>query len=161
MLLFHILVRAEEETVELLLKKDIEKLGRRGEIVKVADGYARNYLVPKGFAVAADQANLQQIEIERKRLEKEEKLRLSALNELAEKLKGYSCTISTQANEEGHLFGSINAAMIRDALAKDGFSMEEKQILLENPIKEVGVYTIAVQIEENIRTEFKLWVVAQ
>ena len=147
--------------MELLLKKDIEKLGRRGEIVKVADGYARNYLVPKGFAVAASQANLKQIEIERKKLEKEEKLRFGVFEEFAEKLKAYSCTIAAQANDEGHLFGSITADMLAEALAKDGFSVEERQIILENPIKEVGVYTIPVRIEENIQTEFKLWVVGQ
>ena len=76
-------------------------------------------------------------------------------------MKAYSCTIAAQANDEGHLFGSITADMLAEALAKDGFSVEEKQIILENPIKEVGVYTIPVRIEENIQTEFKLWVVGQ
>jgi len=147
--------------VDILLKKDVEKLGRRGEIVNVADGYARNYLVPKGFAVAANQTNLKQIEIERKRLEKEEELRIGVLKEFAEKLRAYSCTISAQANEEGHLFGSVTADMLAETLVKDGFSVEEKQIVLENPIKEVGVYTIPVRIEEDIQAEFKLWVVGQ
>lgn len=147
--------------MELLLKKDVEKLGRRGEVVKVSDGYARNFLIPKGIAVAVSKGNLKQIEMEKKKLEKEEKLKIAAVKEFAERLKAYSCTISAQANEEGNLFGSVTTAMIIEAMAKDGFSLDERQIVLENAIKELGVYTIPVRIDDNLQSEFKLWVVGQ
>jgi len=147
--------------MELLLRKDIEKLGRRGEVVKVSDGYARNYLIPKGLGVSVGEGNVKQLEIEQKKLEKEEKQRVAGLKDLAEKLEGYSCTISVQANEEGHLFGSVNAAKISEALAEEGITVEEKNILLENPIKELGVYSIPVRIGEGVEAEFKLWVVGQ
>jgi large subunit ribosomal protein L9 len=147
--------------MELLLRKDIEKLGKRGEVVKVADGYGRNFLLPKGLAVKVSAANAQLLEVERKRLEKEERQRIAGLQELAEKLQGYSCTISAQANEEGHLFGSVTSHMIAEALGEDGLAIEERQLVLENPIKELGVYSIQVRISDEIGAEFKLWVVGQ
>jgi large subunit ribosomal protein L9 len=147
--------------MELLLKKDIEKLGRRGEVVKVSNGYARNYLIPKGLGVKVSEQNVQLLEVERKRMEKEEKQRVAGLKEFAEKLETYSCTIPVQANEEGHLFGSVTTQMIAEAMAQDGMAIEERHILLEDPIKELGVYSVPVRISDDIQSEFKLWVVGQ
>ena len=147
--------------MEVMLKESIPKLGSRGDVVRVTPGYARNYLLPRGLAVAVKSLDARQLELEKKRLQKEETLRLASLQELAEKLKTVSCTITQKATEEGHLFGSVTANTILEGLAKLGVTLQEKNLALEEPIKELGVYTIPVKLEGDLTSEFKLWVVGE
>lgn len=147
--------------MDVLLKKDVIKLGRMGEVVNVAEGYARNYLLPRGFATTVNPSNLRQIEIAKKKQEikiKEEKERLQ---EIAEKLSGYSVTINAKANEEGRLFGSVTAEQIADALKKEGYPIEKEMVLLESPIKQCDVYNVPIVLHPEIQPQCKVWVIRE
>lgn len=147
--------------MDVLLKKDVIKLGRMGEIVNVAEGYARNYLLPKGFATTVNPTNLRQTEIAKKKQEikiKEEKERLQ---EIAEKLSGYSVTIIAKANEEGRLFGSVTVEQIANTLKKEGYPIEKEMVLLESPIKQCDVYNVTISLHPEIQTQCKIWVIRE
>lgn len=145
--------------MEVLLKRNIENLGRIGDVVTVRPGYARNYLLPLGYCVPVTKANLQQIEKERAKAMAEEAARVADLKSLAEKLGQTSVTIEGRANEQGHLFGSVNAAQIASALAEKGFPVEEKNVRLEHPLKEIGVFDVPVHLHAGVEATVKVWVV--
>ena len=145
--------------MEVLLKRSIDNLGRLGDVVSVRKGYGRNYLLPLGFAVPVTKANLQQIEKERALALSEEKARISNIRELAERIEQTSVTIEGRANEDGHLFGSVNVAQIAAALRDKGFAIEEKQIRLESPLKEIGVFDVIVHLHNDVDATTKVWVV--
>ncbi|MBK8097447.1 MAG: 50S ribosomal protein L9 [Planctomycetes bacterium] len=145
--------------MELLLKQNVEHLGRIGDVVTVKIGYARNYLLPQGLAVAVTKANMAQIERARAQALAEEQARVASLKELAAKIGEASVTIEGRANEEGHLFGSVNAAQIAGALRAKGLPIEDKQIRLEQPLKEIGVFDIVVHLHQTVDATVKVWVV--
>ena len=147
--------------MELLLKSTVEHLGRVGDVVKVRPGYARNYLLPLGFAVPVTKANMAEIEKARAKALADEQERIGSLKELATKLAETSVTLEGRANEEGHLFGSVTAANIAISLREKGFAIEEKQIRLENPIKEIGVFDVTLHLHVDVETVIKVWVVQQ
>lgn len=148
--------------IEILLWQDIKKLGKRGEVVKVADGYARNYLFPKRLASLSTQHNMRELEHEKKRfIKREEKLKLN-LKQLAERIEKTSCTIEMRANEEGGLFGSVSSQMIVDALQQEEITgLDPKMIELESPIKELGVYRVIVKLHQEVAVHCRLWVVEE
>lgn len=145
--------------MKVILKKSMSNLGLSGDVVKVAEGYARNYLIPKGFAIKANEKNLKELEHYKKiiqnNLEKEKK---EAQN-LADKLSGHSCTISKKVGEEEKLFGTVTTADIEEVLQKDGFSVSRKDIVIPEPIKALGVYTVTVKVYPEIDADLKVWVV--
>jgi large subunit ribosomal protein L9 len=145
--------------MELLLKKSIDELGRVGDVVTVKPGYARNYLLPLGLAVPVTKANLAQIEKERIRALAEERQRVDGLKELAQRIRETSVTIEGRANEEGHLFGSVTAAQISEALREKGFPLDVRSVRLEHPLKEIGVFDVPVHLHADVETEVKVWVV--
>jgi large subunit ribosomal protein L9 len=147
--------------MELLLRQNIEHLGRVGDVVKVKSGYARNFLLPKGLAVPVTKANLTEIEHARAAAMAEEQARTALFRELAQKLTEASVTVEGRANEEGHLFGSVNAAQIAAALREKGFAIEEKQIRLEQQLKEIGVFDVPVHLHQGVDATIKVWVVQQ
>ena len=130
--------------MELLLKQSVEHLGRVGDVVNVRPGYARNYLLPNGYAVMVTKANVAEIEQARARALAEEEARIGALKDLAQKLAEASVTIEERANEEGHLFGSVGTAQVAAALREKGFTIEDRQVRMENPIKAVGVFDVVL-----------------
>ena len=146
--------------MEILLRKDVEKLGSAGEIVNVTAGYARNYLFPRKIATPVTDENLRHLELEKRRARREADQRHQALVEHAKRLDNVSCTISAQATEGGTLFGSVTAAQIAEALGREGFQVPEEAIRLEHPIKETGVYAIEVQLAPDIISTTRVWVVA-
>lgn len=146
---------------EVLLKKDVENLGKRGEVVKVADGYARNYLFPKNLATTVTPENIRLIELEKVRMVQEEMMKLEEFKALAARLESISCTIEAKASEEGHLYGSVNPQMIAEALEKEGIELDPKAIKLENPVKELGIYTIPIQLHPEVQASTKIWVVEE
>ena len=145
--------------MELLLKKNVDKLGRIGDIVKVKEGYARNYLLPKGLATNVSPANLKQIEKEKIKLELQLKEERERLKGVLEKLSAASCTIPAKANEEGRLFGSITSAQIAEALAKGGYPVDKEMIKLDGPIKVCGEFDVTIALNIETQTKCKVTVV--
>jgi large subunit ribosomal protein L9 len=147
--------------MELLLKQNVDHLGRIGDVVKVKSGYARNYLLPRGLAVAVTKTNVAEIERARALALAEEQKRVAGLKDLASKLGEASVTIEGRANAEGHLFGSVTAGQIAAQLREKGIPVDDKQVRLDNPLKEIGVYDVAVHLHATVETTVKVWVVQQ
>ncbi|MEW6358892.1 MAG: 50S ribosomal protein L9 [Planctomycetota bacterium] len=147
--------------MQLVLRKNVDKLGRIGDIVNVKPGYARNYLLPQGLAMTVSAPNLAQIEVEKKaETVREAEARKKAV-EAAERLAEASVTISAKASEEGHLYGSVTPQMIAEALAKEGIEVSPKMIALDEPIKELGVYEVKIAIDREIEPVCRVWVVSE
>ncbi|MGC6489635.1 MAG: 50S ribosomal protein L9 [Planctomycetota bacterium] len=147
--------------MELLLKQNVEHLGRTGDVVDVKPGYARNYLLPRGLAVLVTKSNIAEVERARAQALAEEEARLTGLKALGAKLADQSVTIEGKANEEGHLFGSVNAAQIAAALREKDVPVDDKMVRLENPLKEIGVYDVAIHLHADVEATIKVWVVQQ
>lgn len=147
--------------MELLLKQNIEHLGRLGDVVKVKSGYARNYLLPRGLAVMVTKSNVAEIERARAAAMVEEQQRIASMKELGVKLAEASVTIEGRANAEGHLFGSVTAAQIAASLREKGIPIDDKQVRLANPLKEIGVFDVAVHLHAAVEATVKVWVVQQ
>lgn len=147
-------------TVQVVLRDDIENLGRSGELVRVKPGYARNYLVPRGLAAFATRGNVAQIEHEKKvAIAHAAKLRAGAEARAAE-LSAVTIEIPAQAGENEKLFGSIGTRDIAHALAKKGFEVDRKKIVLDEPIKELGEHEVPVKLGYEIQANVKVRVVA-
>ena len=145
--------------MKVILREDIKRLGKASEVVEVKDGYARNYLIPRNLAVRADAGHMRQLEHEKKLLsDKKEKL-LKEANKLSEKISKASCIISVQAGEEDKLFGSVTAMDIAESLGKEGVEIDKKNILLEEPIKSLGVFVVPVRVAPELEAKLKVWVV--
>lgn len=146
---------------EVILQQDVEDLGTTGEVVDVAPGFARNYLLPQGFALPATDGNLKRIHEERRREERAAERVREKAEGLASELSGRSITFHERAGEGGALFGSVTVADVVDALAEDGIDVDPDRVLLDEPIKELGVYSVAVDLHEDVQPELKVWVVAE
>jgi large subunit ribosomal protein L9 len=147
--------------MELLLKKNVDKLGRIGDVVKVKKGYARNYLLPKGLATTVSPANLKQIEKEKIKMEFQLKEERERLQEVLEKISTASCTISVKTNEEGRLFGSVTAAQIAEALTKEGYPVDKEMVKIDSPIKVCGVYDVVIALNLELQTRCKVSVMRE
>ena len=147
--------------MRIILKEDVERLGKVGEIVDVRPGYARNDLLPRGLAMSVSRQNLEHVEALRKRYGKMREERERTLHEMFERLQGASCTIMARSNEEGHLFGSVGPAQVAQALAAEGFSLDEDMVDLPEPIRQVGVYEVALLAEGDLAASCKVWVVSE
>jgi len=145
--------------VKVILREDVENLGKTGEIVDIANGYGRNYLLPRGLAVQASTKNIRELEHQKKLIQAlQEKKKLES-EDVAKKLGSLSCTIARKVGEEDKLFGSVTARDIKDVLKEEGIEIERKRILLEEPIKKLGVYTVPVQLHPDVVGNVKVWVV--
>lgn len=148
--------------MEVLLWQDIDRVGKRGGVISVSRGYARNYLFPRKLASTPTDANRRRMEDEKKRIVRSQEQVLVKLSELAKKIEQSSYMIEVKANTEGGLFGSITPQVIIDTLAKDGAGgLKPEMIQLESPIKELGVYRVKINLgPDNIAT-CRLWVVEE
>lgn len=147
--------------MEVILRQAVDNLGHPGDIVNVSAGFARNYLLPRGFAYEATAGNKKRMEQERERLEAAEASRREAAEELAKKLEPVSLTFSARVGEEGKLFGSVTTADIAHQLEGQGFKIEKRQIDLHEPIKALGVYRVPIRVHADVRAEVKVWVIKQ
>src|SRR3954468_19382921 len=145
--------------IQLLLIQSVDHLGKQGDIVEVKRGYALNYLLPQGLATIASGHHKRMVEKHRAKLQEIEKARLSSLRQLADNLSKQSITIEANANDEGHLYGSVGAADITAALKQQGFHITSDQIRLEGQLKELGLYTVKIHLHADIESEMKVWVV--
>lgn len=147
--------------MDLILREDIEKLGSRGEVVTVAAGYARNYLLPKRLAVVANASNKKIVDQERDaHLRRDAKLQSEAAD-LGKLLSAVTITIKQKAGEEGHLFGSVNSKDIAEALELQNFTIDRRKIQLDDPIKQVGEYKIPVKLHKDVTIEITVTVAAE
>jgi large subunit ribosomal protein L9 len=145
--------------IQLLLIQSVDHLGKQGDIVTVKRGYALNYLLPQGLATVASDHHKRMVEKHKSRLQEIEKARLATLRQLADAIAKQSVTIEANANEEGHLYGSVNAQEIAAALKAAGFHITADQVRLEGPLKELGLYTVKIHLHAEIDAELKVWVV--
>ncbi len=154
-------IRAKDRNggVEVLLAESVEHLGKQGEIVRVKPGYARNYLIPMGLATVATEANKMMLERHRVRQEEAAIARRKQIQSLAAKIKDYSVTLEANATDDGHLYGSIVANDISKALKSANYDIEASQVKMDGPIKTLGMYTIPVELEQDVKSEVKVWVV--
>jgi large subunit ribosomal protein L9 len=147
--------------MEIILREDVDKLGARGQVVKVASGYARNFLLPKRLAVAATEANKKIVEQERQaHLRKEAKLKNEA-EDLGKILAGVSVSIAQKAGENDQLFGSVTAKDIAEALEKQNFTVDRRKIQLDEPIRQLGEHKVTVRLHREVPIEITVNVVKE
>ncbi len=147
--------------MEVILKEDFGKLGKKGETVKVADGYARNYLIPKGLALEATKANWAVYHEEGKqKTMQESRLRRTAQG-LDKELSNISLTATVSVGEEDRVFGAVTAQTIAELLKAKGYDIDRRKIVLDEPIKALGVYSVKVKLHPEVETKVKLWVVKE
>jgi large subunit ribosomal protein L9 len=147
--------------MEIILREDVEKLGARGQVVKVASGYARNFLLPKRLAVAATEANKKIVEQERQaHLRKEAKLKNEA-EDLGKILAGVSVSIAQKAGENDQLFGSVTAKDIAEALEKQNFTVDRRKIQLDEPIRQLGEHKVTVRLHREVPIDITVKVVKE
>lgn len=145
--------------MEVILRQAVENLGKPGDLVEVKSGYARNFLIPRGFALQATEGNRKRIFQQRARLEAAENQRRERAQEIANRLEQISLTFSARVGEEEKLFGSVTAADIAQQLNAQGFEIEKRQIDLHDPIKTLGVYRVPVRLHADVRPEVRVWVI--
>ncbi|MHB8901576.1 MAG: 50S ribosomal protein L9 [Thermoguttaceae bacterium] len=145
--------------IELLLIQPVEHLGEQGDVVEVRPGYASNYLLPQGLATVATDHHKRMVDKHKAKLADIQKARLAGLRSLASQLKQQSVTIEANANEEGHLYGSVGATEIIAALKGAGITIVADQVRLDGPLKELGLYTVKIHVGPDIDSEVKVWVV--
>jgi len=147
--------------MKVILKEDVKTIGNMGEIVDVADGFARNYLVPKGLAAEANVKNIRSMEHEKKIIqEKSKKIKASAQS-LSEQIANITLTMKAKAGEEGRLFGSVTSMDIAELLRNEGLEIDKKKISLDEPIKRLGTYAVNVKLHSDVSAQLTIQVVEE
>lgn len=146
--------------MKVILSHDVPNVGKMGATVSVADGYARNFLLPRKLAVGANSASARQIEHEMRIIKKREERQRAVLMAEAKKLEGVTVEIKARAGEEEKIFGSVTSAHIAEKLAEQGFTVDRKTIALEEPIKSLGIFAVPVKLASGIEANVKVWVTA-
>lgn len=147
--------------MEVVLMKDYENLGKALDVVTIKDGYARNYLIPQGIAVPATEGNKKRVAEAKHLTEIREEKKIKESRELAVKIEQIPCTIPVKVGEEDKIFGSVTAQEIADFLKKEGFEIEKRHVALEEPIKQLGVYTVTINLYHTVSAKLKVWVVKE
>jgi len=145
----------------VILRENVENLGRTGDVMKVSDGYARNFLLPRKLVLVADESNVAAIEHHKKSLEKKRLAQKGVAEEVAKKLADFSCTIARKVGENDKLFGSVSAGDIAETLKASGYIVEKRSIHIETPIKTLGVHPVTVRLEPEVSATLKVWVVKE
>ena len=146
--------------MKIILTNEVKTLGAPGDVVTVADGYARNYLIPHNLAIFANKGNLARVEQIKSALTTREEKRKRNLTTLAASLEGLSVDIPVQVGDEDRLFGAVTQQMIAEALRAKGINIERKSVQLEEPIKQLGVYNVEVKLHTDIKPQIRVWVVS-
>jgi large subunit ribosomal protein L9 len=147
--------------LQVILNEDVQHLGHVGEIVTVADGYARNYLLPRKLALIASQRNVRQLEHTRRLVDVKAVQQIRTAQDLAKKLNEVSVTIARTVGEEDKLFGSVTNRDIAEAIAKEGHEIDRRAVILNQPIKSLGVYSVEIKLRGDVKAAVKVWVVAE
>lgn len=144
--------------MKVILCQDIEKLGKVGETIEVSDGFARNFLIPRKFAVSVQSASAAEIRHHLEIIQRREAKRKAEMESVAKQLNAITIEFKMRAGDEERLFGSVTTAMIAEELQKMNFDIERKQILLEEPIKTLGIFSVPVKLGSGVIAEVKVWV---
>ena len=147
--------------MKVILRQDFETVGKIGQVVDVKDGYARNYLFPRGIAYAALKGNVKALDEEKKNVEKKNLQELKAAEVLASELETVSVTIPVQVGEEDKIFGTVTTQMIADALKEKGHDIDKRKIEIEEPIKSLGIYGVSLKLHPSVSAKIKVWVVRE
>ena len=147
--------------MDVILRQDVEKLGNAGDLVTVKNGFARNYLLPRGLAYAATEGNKKRLEAEAKMRVKQAGAQLGVARDVAAKLELVSLTFSMKAGEGDKLFGSVTAADIAERLHAEGFLVDKKTVELPEPLKALGAYKVPVRLHHEVKPEVRVWVVKE
>jgi large subunit ribosomal protein L9 len=147
--------------MKLIMLKEVDGVGEVGELVEVADGYGRNFLLPKGFAVAATARNKRQIEHEQRLREHRVARARQEAQTLAQQLQTVECHFSRKAGEEGKLFGSVTAMDLADKLKEAGYEVDRRRIQLDQPLKSLGNFTVPIRLQAAVSAEIKVSIVAE
>mgnify|MGYP006302200731 CR=1 FL=1 len=142
--------------MKIILKEDVQKLGSKGDVVDVADGYARNYLLPRKLAVEATKQKLEELKRKEHKQEKKENEKIEEAQEKADKMSEGQYEFKVKAGEEGKLFGSVTTNDIAERLKENGFNVDKKDIKLEENIKSLGVHNVTVQLFQDVAAEIKV-----
>jgi len=145
--------------MKVILKQDVENVGRKGDIVSVAPGFGRNFLLPRNLALAVTASNMKMVEIERTSLKKKVEEERLSYRDLIQRLNQVTLSFPRKAGEKDHIFGSVSAGDIKEGLDKLGFDIDKKKIVLDEPLKRLGSYNIPVKIYHDDRAEIKVHVV--
>jgi large subunit ribosomal protein L9 len=147
--------------MKVILTKTIDALGRAGDCVNVKDGYARNYLFPKNLALEATPGNIKTLESLKKKQAVEDENKLNEAKAMAEKMASLSITIGAKAGEEEKLFGAVTTEMISKALEAERILVDKKDIVIDEPIKKLGVYQVSVKIHPQVKATLRVWIVKE
>ncbi len=147
--------------MEVILREHVDNLGRRGEVVKVADGYARNYLLPRKLALLVTEGNKKQIEREKVKFDAKEAEEQKVAQAMAERIANVDVEIARKVGETAALYGSVTSSDIAEALAKKGFELDRRKLVLQEPIKKLGEFSIPVKLHREVTAQIKLRVVAE
>ena len=147
--------------MKLLLRQDYKQLGVAGDVVDVKPGFARNFLIPNGLAMLATAKNLKRYENDQKQLFWREEKEKRQSEELAKTLENVSCTITVQVGDEDKMFGSVTSQNISEALEAQGYTLDKRKILLEEPIKSLGIYSVPIKLHTDVEAKVKVWVVKE
>ena len=147
-------------SIKVVLRQDVDHLGDRGQIVNVAPGYARNYLIPKGLAYTATEGNLQVLELEKRAWTRREAKDAEEARGLAQRISGVQITVTKRAGENGLLYGSVTSSEIAELLAAQGVAVDRRKIRLDDPIKQVGTFTVPVRLHRQVTADVSLQVPA-
>lgn len=144
--------------MDVILTQDISKLGKMGEVVKVKDGYARNFLFPKKLAYVATSTNLKRIELLDKKRKAQYETEKQSAQGYAEKLSKVSCTVAVEVNDLDRLYGAVNEMDIVKALDVEGHKIDKKDIILEKSIEELGIFEVGIKLHPDVTAKIRLWV---
>ncbi len=147
--------------MKLILKADVKDVGRMGEMITVKDGYARNFLLPKGLAIEANPKNIKALEHEKRKIQDLARKVKAGAQDLASRISAMTVTIKAKAGEEDKLFGSVTAMDIAEAVKQEGVEIDKKRILLDEPIKRLGSYTVHVKIHPEVTSQLRIEVVPE
>jgi large subunit ribosomal protein L9 len=147
--------------MKVILKQDVESVGRKGDIINVAPGYGRNYLIPRRLALEVTPSNLKMIEIERAALKKKVEAERTSFQAVIQKLNLVVLTFSRKAGEKDHIFGSVSAADIKEALDRLGFEVDKKKIVLDEPLKRLGSFAVPIKVYHDDRAEIRVHIVKE
>ncbi len=147
--------------MNIILTEDVESLGTAGQLLKVKDGYARNCLIPGGKAMVATTQNVKILEHQKQLVQAKLNKQKREAEQLASKIEDISCTVSKPVGEEDKIFGAVTTADIQSGLAHEGLTIDKRKILLEEPLKSLGIFTVPVKLHPDVTAQLKVWVVKE